>query len=182
MKDKVQITIVGYTYLVRIPIAGTRPVKYAKHMVGKDKRCHTCNSDECPAVMAVALYLKAGGRRAPDPPPTPPMSPAVVLPLQKNSSGVINGVKEPTHRLWPKTCPVCGAPTERKPTLNSRRRGPGWVCTASGETKYAHFYEWRYGESMRWYLTRNMSENMPEKQGSKTIPFPAVSIPLAKAA
>lgn len=175
--DKVKITIVGYAYLVRSPIAGTRPVKYAKHMVGKDKRCHTCHSDDCPAVTAVALYLKAGGQRAPDPPPSPP---AAVLPRQKNS----RGVNKATHRLWPQTCPLCGAPAEREPALNSRRRGPGWVCTAAAETRYLHFFEWRYGESMRWYLTRNR----PDKQGSKTIPSPAqkahepVSVPLAEAA
>ena len=56
-----QVHILGNQYLVVID--------GQTHVVGKDRRCHTCN-DECMAVDQVARYLKAGGRRAPDAVPT----------------------------------------------------------------------------------------------------------------
>jgi hypothetical protein len=52
-----QVRILGNQYLVVLD--------GHSHVVGKDRRCHTCN-DECTAVSEVARYLKAGGQRAPE--------------------------------------------------------------------------------------------------------------------
>ena len=52
-----QVRILGNQYLVVLD--------GRSHVVGKDRRCHTCH-DECTAVAEVARYLKAGGQRAPD--------------------------------------------------------------------------------------------------------------------
>jgi hypothetical protein len=98
------------------------------HVVGKDKRCHTCrnNGEPCPAVHAVARYLKAGGRRAPDTLPAPPRSAPKMLPV----------------------CPICGAEVERDVVLDDARRGPGWRCTEGG---YEHLFLHRYSHLKAWF-------------------------------
>jgi len=98
------------------------------HVVGKDKRCHTCPDDGtiCPAVYAVARYLKAGGQRAPDELPAPPRAKSRSLPA----------------------CPICGAPVQADHTLDRAERGPGWRCTEGG---YAHLYMHRYGHLKEWF-------------------------------
>ena len=83
---------------------GVRP-QY--HTVSKLKRCHCNLGPDCPAVLAVAEYLKVGGERAADPP----------------------------FDFWPwvpDPCPICGAQAEAEPDLNSPQHGLGWRCACSG--------------------------------------------------
>ena len=70
---RVSVSILGYGYLVRFKDRCGRLIG-SGHYVGKDRRCLTCNSGLCPAITAVARYLVAGGGRAPDPPPHPPVA------------------------------------------------------------------------------------------------------------
>lgn len=135
-----KVTIVGHAYLVQLPGQGGH---YSHHLVGKDKVCHTCRSDRCPAVSQVARYLKAGGERAPDPPP-PPTPPAANLAA--------------SHRFWfvPEACPICGSPVLRDGAdrrMDSPHSGPRWRCAAQG---YEHFFQVRYGH-LRGWLTRAAS-------------------------
>jgi hypothetical protein len=162
-----KITILGHAYLVLLPVEGdpsslgrspgslrprikeTKDGHYSHHLVGKDKVCHTCRSDQCPAIGQVALYLKAGGERAPVPPPT----------AQPKANQAV------PHRLWfvPEACPICGSPVVRDWTdrrLDSRQTGPRWRCTARG---YEHFFQVRYGHLRRW-LTRHTAEPPTEPQ------------------
>ncbi|MFZ5915607.1 MAG: hypothetical protein ACOYZ7_01585 [Chloroflexota bacterium] len=145
-----KITILGHAYLVLLPVSGPSTLHRpgtglragnghtSHHLVGKDKVCHTCGSNRCPAVGQVARYLKAGGQRAPEPPPqSPPANQAA------------------PHRLWfvPETCPLCGSPVVRDGTdrqLDSPHTGPRWRCAARG---YEHFFQVRYGHLKAW-LTR----------------------------
>ncbi|MBN1936761.1 MAG: hypothetical protein JW934_19020 [Anaerolineae bacterium] len=115
-----QVRILGTQYLVVID--------GHSHVVGKDKRCHTCPDDGtvCPAVYAVARYLKAGGPRAPSGAPAPPRAKSQLLPA----------------------CPICGAPVEPDHALDRTGRGPGWRCTAGG---YAHLYLHRYPNAEKWF-------------------------------
>jgi hypothetical protein len=71
------------------------------HVVTKGRACLCDLGADCPAVAAVADYLRAGGRRAAD---------------------------VPARRLIPERCPVCGGPVRFEPRLCSRVRGPGWAC------------------------------------------------------
>ena len=59
------VRVIGYFYGVD-PGYGVQP---QHHRVGKDRKCTCSLGVDCPAVQAVADYLKAGGERAPDPPP-----------------------------------------------------------------------------------------------------------------
>ncbi len=115
-----QVHILGTQYLVVIDDQ--------THVVGKDKRCHTCPDEGtvCPAVYAVARYLKAGGPRAPDTLPAPPR--ARPQPLSP--------------------CPICGAPVQADHALDRAGRGPGWRCTEGG---YAHLYLHRYPNAQKWF-------------------------------
>ena len=114
------VRIVGTQYLVVIDGHA--------HVVGKDRRCHTCpdTGKVCPAVHAVARYLKEGGQRAPDTLPRPPGSAKRALPA----------------------CPICSAPVEAVPSLDKAGRGPGWRCTQGG---YEHLYLHRYGHLKDWF-------------------------------
>ncbi|MBU0491016.1 MAG: hypothetical protein KKB13_04135, partial [Chloroflexi bacterium] len=56
------VTVAGHAYLVTMADRST-------HRVSKDRRCDCPQGARCPAVRAVARYLRAGGRRAPDPLP-----------------------------------------------------------------------------------------------------------------
>jgi hypothetical protein len=96
------------------------------HLVGKDKRCTCGLGADCPAVVAVANYLKAGGERAPDPP-----------------AGF--------YSVAPQTCPVCGAATYYFPNLNSKHRGAGWICVMGGK---AHYWE-AHVRVLRTHLAEN---------------------------
>jgi len=84
------------------------------HSVGKDKHC-SCKDADCPAVAAVADYLRKGGERAPEPP-----------------AGFLVAA--------PETCPICSAPAYFDPKMSSKVRGAGWGCSKTG-TK--HYFAWR---------------------------------------
>ncbi len=71
------------------------------HVVNKNRACLCDLGADCPAVPAVADYLRSGGQRAPD---------------------------LPAHRLIPERCPVCGGPVKFEPRLCSPTRGAGWIC------------------------------------------------------
>ncbi len=83
------------------------------HTVRKDKSCACELGKHCPAVSAVADYLRAGGERAPDP-----------------------------TDYWfraPESCPVCGGPTQVDPALTGRRHGRGWRCLGDA----SHYWQRR---------------------------------------
>jgi hypothetical protein len=90
-------------------------VKPRLHQVSKDRKCNCSLGADCPAVPAVAEYLRNGGERAPDPPPN-------------------------FFITAPETCPVCGAPAYHDPQVSSRIRGAGWGCSATGSK---HYFAWR---------------------------------------
>lgn len=63
-----RIRVVGYTYLV--DFGPTTQPRF--HTVNKQRRCSCELGAGCPAIEAVAEYLRNGGQRAPDPmPPCP---------------------------------------------------------------------------------------------------------------
>ncbi len=63
-----RIRVIGYTYLVDLG-PSTQP---RFHTVNKQRRCSCQLKETCPAIEAVAEYLRNGGQRAPDPmPPCP---------------------------------------------------------------------------------------------------------------
>lgn len=107
------VKVAGYFYDVRFFEDGEEfsGLNQRIHRVGKDRRC-TCQSGaSCPAVTAVSEYLKAGGERAPDPPPG--YYPAV-----------------------PIVCPICLSEAIYAPTLSSKQRGIGWRCRKGGSRHY----------------------------------------------
>ncbi|MBM3126256.1 MAG: hypothetical protein FJZ87_14495 [Chloroflexi bacterium] len=107
LRQDARVTVSGYFYAVDFDDS----VDSGQHRVGKDRRCTCPLGTACPAVLAVADYLKEGGKRAPDPPPGYfPVAPAV--------------------------CPVCGAEAYYDSRLNSKRRGAGWACTKGGVSHY----------------------------------------------
>lgn len=60
-----RVRVVGYIYLVDFgPLTQPR-----FHIVNKRRRCSCPWKETCPAVEAVAEYLRNGGQRAPDPMP-----------------------------------------------------------------------------------------------------------------
>ena len=89
-------------------------VKPRLHSVGKDKHC-SCKSADCPAVSAVADYLRKGGERAPEPP-----------------AGFLVAA--------PETCPICNASAYFDPKMSSKYRGAGWGCSKTGTN---HYFAWR---------------------------------------
>lgn len=101
------VSVSGYLYSVNLG----PDVRPRSHYVGKDKRCTCPLGADCPAVSAVAAYLRKGGQRAPDPP---------------------HGF----YPLAPERCPVCGAPAYFEPKLSSKRRGAGWGCSKTGQKHY----------------------------------------------
>ena len=100
------VTVAGYFYAVNF-----RSNQPNVHRVGKDRRCICPAGSKCPAVVAVAAYLKAGGERAPDPPPG-------------------------YYPVAPKTCPICGAQAIYDQNLGSKQRGAGWRCNQAGSRHY----------------------------------------------
>lgn len=112
-----QVRILGNQYLVVLD--------GRSHVVGKDRRCHTCDDSRCPAVSHVARYLKAGGQRAPDTVPTRARGPNPLPP-----------------------CPICGARVVADHVLDHLQHGPGWRCTEGG---YAHLFLHHYGHLRAWF-------------------------------
>ncbi len=103
------VSIQGHAYHVDFGPA----VRPRYHTVCKDKSCACSLRKHCPAVSAVADYLRAGGERAPDP-----------------------------TDYWfqaPEVCPVCGDPTQMDAALNSRRHGRGWRCLGDA----SHYWQRR---------------------------------------
>jgi hypothetical protein len=107
------VTITGYFY--RVDFYNGDEIKgnlhKSTHRVSKEKRCSCYRGADCPAVSAVAAYLKEGGERAPDPPPG-------------------------FFQVAPSACPICGKETIYDPSLDSRERGAGWRCIAGGSRHY----------------------------------------------
>lgn len=110
----------GY-YLVAFP----KEVHPRHHFVRKDKTCACELGADCPAVQAVADYLKSGGQRAAD---------------------------VPAHHLIPKACPVCGGAVKFAPRLCSPVRGAGWACLEAAKTETSVWPEPHHtpGESHYW--------------------------------
>lgn len=119
------VTVVGYFYSVDFGDEDTRNHRMA-HRVGKDRRCTCSLGGRCPAVAAVAAYLRAGGERAPDPPPG-------------------------YYPVAPASCPICGAATVFDNRLSSAWRGAGWRCTQTGSR---HYWEAQVG-ALRQKLAAN---------------------------
>src|SRR6185369_2614028 len=65
VRQDARVTVIGYFYAVDYG----NGVNFGQHRVGKDRRCTCSLGTACPAIQAVVDYLKAGGKRAPDPPP-----------------------------------------------------------------------------------------------------------------
>lgn len=107
LHEDARVLVTGHFYAVDFG----NDVDLRAHRVGKDRRCTCSTGEDCPAVLAVMDYLKAGGERAPDPPPGYfPVAPA--------------------------TCSVCGAEAYYVADLNSKRRGAGWACVVGGVSHY----------------------------------------------
>ena len=64
-----RIRVIGYTYLVDFG-PSTQP---RFHTVNKQRSCSCSLKVTCPAIEAVAEYLRNGGQRAPDPMPPYPI-------------------------------------------------------------------------------------------------------------
>jgi hypothetical protein len=69
------IRVVGYTYLV--DFGPTTQPRF--HTVDKQRRCSCELSESCPAIEAVAEYLRNGGKRALDPMPACPICGAATI-------------------------------------------------------------------------------------------------------
>jgi|WetSurSiteA1Bulk_404760.scaffolds.fasta_scaffold132910_1 hypothetical protein len=109
--QEARVTVIGYFYGVDLGYG----VKPQHHWIGKDL-IYTCGlGADCPAVQAVASYLKDGGERVPEPPPG-------------------------FFPVAPQTCPVCGAETVFVPELSSRRRGAGWSCIKGRKSHYWEYH------------------------------------------
>ena len=122
LRQEALVKVSGYYYAVDFG-PGVRP-QY--HRVGKDRRCICGLGPDCPAVTAVADYLRTGGERAPDVP-----------------SGF--------YPVAPQTCPICGSETYYVADLTTRHRGAGWACVKGSETHYwlAHI------NALRQHLAEN---------------------------
>jgi hypothetical protein len=112
----------------------------ARHIVRKDRVCVE-HGPACPAVEAVAVYLRAGGERAAD---------------------------LPADQLIPSVCPVCGGPVKFEPRLCSPSRGAGWICLEAARQSRnspagflpipgeAHYWAHAW-ESVRSYMQRGVA-------------------------
>ena len=139
-----QVRILGNQYLVVLD--------GHTHIVGKDRRCHTCN-DVCTAVDQVAHYLKAGGQRAPD----------IVPPRAR----VPNSLP---------LCPSCGAAVAVDHVLDHPKHGPGWRCTEGG---YAHLFLHRYAHLKTWFCAEGKRRHaifLPEEPPAVQLPLPEPNI------
>ena len=159
-RTRAQVNILGSQYLVSM--------EGKKHVVGKDRMCHTCH-DRCPAVTEVARYLKAGGQRAPDTVPARPPQPATEMP----------------------PCPICGAKAARDRGMDHPKHGMGWKCTANGYAhlylaRYGHLKDWftREGRERHWMFVRSTEDEdlvvqrrLPETEATpaRVIPFPQIA-------
>jgi hypothetical protein len=101
------VSVSGYFYAVNLG----PDVHPQYHHVGKDRRCTCGLGVNCPAILVVADYLRAGGERAPD-------APSGYFPVA------------------PQACPICGMETYYVPDLSSKRRGAGWACVKGSEAHY----------------------------------------------
>lgn len=100
-QSEVSVRVTAHWYSVDLGPMTTPRV----HHVGKDRRCTCARKGDCPAVTAVAEYLRRGGPRAPD----------------------------PRDDFWgrvPRACPICGGATIGDRDLNSKAHGWGWRCLA----------------------------------------------------
>ena len=70
-----RIRVIGYTYLVDFG-PSTQP---RFHTVNKQRSCSCPLRETCPAIEAVAEYLRNGGQRSPDPMPPCPICGAEVV-------------------------------------------------------------------------------------------------------
>lgn len=122
VQETARVTISGYFYAVDFG-PGEHP---QHHRVGKDRNCTCRLGGGCPAVTAVADYLRAGGERTPDPP-----------------AGY--------YPVAPTECPICGAETVFDNHLSSKHRGAGWRCRRGG----AHHYWQTHINVLRQRLEEN---------------------------
>jgi hypothetical protein len=107
------------------------------YVVGKDKTC-TCGGkaeQRCPHIEAVAAYLRAGGKQAPEATQKAPVS---------------------SSSLIPSTCPICGSAVRVEDATGAC---PLWRCQADS----SHYWQWR-GErnGVREFLTNRFH---PSKLG-----------------
>ncbi len=70
-----RVMVVGYRYKVDFGPS----VKPRVHLVDKQRRCSCELGADCPAIEAVAEYLRIGGQRAPDPLPPCPICGAEIV-------------------------------------------------------------------------------------------------------
>jgi hypothetical protein len=116
-----RIRVVGYIYLV--DFGPTTQPRF--HTVNKQRRCSCELGADCPAIEAVAEYLRNGGQRAPDPlPPCPTLRSA--------------------------QCGVCGAETVRDRKWDGKNtKEPGWRCSEGGLTHFLQAKAERIKEALR---------------------------------
>jgi hypothetical protein len=120
-----RIRVIGYAYLVDFG-SSTQP---RFHTVNKQRSCSCPLKETCPAIEAVAEYLRNGGQRAPDPMP-------------------------PCPTLRSAQCGVCGAETVRDRKWDGKyTKEFGWRCTAGG---LRHFLEAK-AERIKEALRRNQT-------------------------
>ncbi len=108
--DQPLVSVSGYFYAVDFG----PDVRPQHHRVDKHKRCACYLGADCPAVAAVASYLRDGGERTPD----PPLGYFPVAPAE---------------------CPICGEKASYDASLSSPKRGAGWRCAIGGS---AHYWEY----------------------------------------
>lgn len=116
-----KVTAMSGYYLVALPAL----FGWSNHLVRTDRTCACPLAGSCPAVSAVADYLRRGGKRAAPPKP---------------------------GSLIPAACPVCGGATSFEPRLCSPMRGAGWVCLTAAAADYHPWpAKYRYpGETHYW--------------------------------
>jgi hypothetical protein len=116
-----RIRVIGYTYLVDFG-PSTQP---RFHTVNKQRSCSCPLKETCPAIEAVAEYLRNGGQRAPDPMP-------------------------PCPTLRSAQCGVCGAETVRDRKWDGKyTKELGWRCTAGGLRHFLDAKAERIKEALR---------------------------------
>jgi len=106
---KESLIVVYHEFFYRVDFGPD--VKPNLHIISNDLVCACTQERDCPAVVAVKVYLRDGGEPAKN--PHPGYFPAV-----------------------PHVCPVCGARACYEPRLSSHHRGIGWQCSKSGAAHY----------------------------------------------
>ena len=120
---KEAIITIYHEYFYRVDFGpGVRP-QY--HVVSHDMYCTCPLESDCPAPVAVKVYLRDGGEPAKT--PCPGYFPAA-----------------------PHFCPVCGARACYAPELSSRHRGIGWHCSRRGALHY-----WQHQASIHRGTTKS---------------------------